>query len=105
MLGFINDQQYLELLGEGRRGGRLLHKPGGGCSRLFDRVGDGAEGAEETRRTTGGGLGLLRLLSQLARTSLLGGGGAGRRLGWCLRFGWGLGRSRSCGGHSTLLGR
>lgn len=88
MLGLIDDQQDLELLGEGGRGSRLLHKPGSGCGRLFDHVGDGAEGAEEARGTAGrgGGLGLLRLLT---RTPLLSCGGAGWRLGWCWSFGRG----------------
>lgn len=87
MHGLVNDQQDLELLGEGGGGSRLLHEPGSGSSRLFDRVGDGAEGAEEARGTTGGGrgggLGLLSLLSHLAQTSLLSCGGAGWHLRWC----------------------
>ncbi len=107
MLGLINDQQDLELLGEGGRGSRLLHKPGGGRSRLFDRVGDGAEGAEEARGATGGGggLGLLRLLSQLVRTPLLSCGGAGWRLGRHWSFGRGQGRGGRRGWGCTLLGR
>lgn len=103
MLRLINHQQNLELLGKGRWGGWLLHKPGSRSSRLFDRVGDGAEGAEETRWTTRG-LGLLRLLGQLGWTPLLGCRGACWRLGWCRSFGWGLGRYRSCGRGCTLLG-
>ncbi|KAG7244769.1 hypothetical protein INR49_029788 [Caranx melampygus] len=106
MLGLVNDQQDLELLGEGGRGSRLLHETGGGCSRLFDHVGDGAEGAEEPRGTAGGrGLGLLRLLGQLGRTALLGCRGAGWRLGGCWSFGRGLGRHGRRGGRCTLLGR
>lgn len=73
----------------------MLHKAGGGGRRLFDHVGDGAEGAEEARGPARG-LGLLRLLGRLGRTALLGGGGAGRRLGWCRSFGWGLGRYGGC---------
>lgn len=108
MLGLINDQQDLELLGEGGRGSRLLHKPGGGRSRLFDHVGDGGEGAEEARGATGGGgggLGLLRLLSQLVRTPLLSRGGAGWRLGRRWGFGRGQGRAGCRGWGCTLLGR
>lgn len=108
MLRLINDQQDLELLGKGWRGSRLLHKPGGGCSCLFDHVGDGAEGAEETRGTTrggGGGLGLLGLLSLLGWTPLLSCREAGGSLGWCWRFGWGLGRDACRGRGCTLLGR
>lgn len=97
MLGLINNQQNLELLGEGRRRSRLLHEPSSGCSCLFDHVGDGAEGAEEARGTTRG-LGLLRLLRLLGWTSLLGCRGAGRNLGWCWSLSRGLGRS------CTLLG-
>lgn len=101
MLWLINDQQNLELLGEGWRGSRLLHKASSRCGCLFDHIGDGAEGAEEARGTTGGGLGLLRLLSLLARAPLLSCRRAGRHLGRSWSFGWGRGRSRRC----TLLGR
>lgn len=90
MLGLIDDQQDLELLGERGGGNRLLHEPGG---RLFDGVGDGAEGAEEARGTTGGGgLGLRRLLGLLARTPFLSGGGSGGSLG--RGRGRGLGRGQ-----------
>jgi len=105
MLGLINYQQNLEPLGEGRRGSWLLHKTGGGCSRLFDRIGDGAEGAEEARGTTGEGLGLLRLLSLLGQTPLLRCGGAGWCLGRCRTFGRGQGRGRRHGRSCALLGR
>lgn len=107
MLGLIDDQQDLELLGQGGRGRRLLHKPGSGCSRLFDRVGDGAKGAEEARGATGGGggLGLLRLLSKLAQATLLRCGRAGWSLGRCWSFGRGLGRGRRRGWRCPLLGR
>lgn len=106
MLGLINDQQNLELLGEGRRWGRLLHKAGGRRGRLFDHVGDGAEGAEEAGGTSGrGGLGLLGLLSRLGGVPLLRCRGAGGRLDQSGTFGWGLCRGRSCRGGCSLLGR
>lgn len=97
MLGLINDQQDLELLGEGRRRGRLLHKASSRCGRLFDHVGDGAEGAEEAGGSTrgGGGLGLLGLLGQLGWTTLLWPRRTGRHLGWSRSFCWGEGRGRS----------
>lgn len=105
MLGLIDDQQDLELLGEGRRWSRLLHKPGGRRSCLLDHVGYGAEGAEEARGTSRGGwgLGLLGLLSHLGWASLLGSRDICRSLGRCRSFGRGLG-----GCHSwsfPLLGR
>lgn len=106
MLGLINDQQNLELLGDGRRRARLLHKAGGRRSCLFHHVSDGAEGTEEARGTSGrGGLGLLRLLSRLGGMPLLRCRGAGGRLDQCRTFGWGLCRGRSCRGGCNLLGR
>lgn len=104
MLGLINDQKNLELLGQGGGWSRLLHERCCRCGRLLDCVGDGAEGAEETGGATGGRLSLLGLLSQLARTPLLSCRGAGWCLGWCCGFGWGLGRAWHRGWGCYLLG-
>lgn len=97
MLGLVDHQEDLELLGQGGRWRRLLHERRGRGGRLLDGVGDGAEGAEEAggaaRGGGGGGLGWLGLLGVLAGAPLLGCGGAGRRFG------------RRLGRGSDLLGR
>ena len=57
MLWLVDDQQNLELLGDGGRRGvlRRLHKPRRGRCRLFDHVTDLAEGTEEAGGSGGGG--------------------------------------------------
>lgn len=104
VLGLIDDQEDLELLGQGGRWSRLLHERCCRRSRLLDCVGDGAEGAEEAGGATGGRLSLLGLLGQLAWTPLLSCRGAGRCLGWRRGFGRGLGRARHRGWGCDLLG-
>lgn len=108
VLRLVDHQQDLELLGQRLRRSRLLHERRCRCSCLLDRIGDGADRAEEARgaaegRRGGWGLGLLGLLRHLAEAPFLTCWGAGGCLGWCYSFGRGLSWawSRGC----DLLGR
>lgn len=95
VLRLVDHQQDLELLGQRLRRSRLLHECRCRCSCLLDRIGDGADRAEEARGATEGrrggwGLGLLGLLRYLAEAPFLTCWGAGGCLGWCYSFGRGL---------------